>query len=77
MSEERTCFTCAHRVNNSWCDLTGHLCSFSRRYPDEPCNKNWSGWVPRSALVDRPKKPWLLRAIRALWRACRVRWVSI
>lgn len=53
MSDEKTCYTCAHRCG-SWCTLTKSLCSTARYYEHEPCNANWSGWTPRPVEVRKP-----------------------
>ena len=53
MSDEKTCYTCAHRRGN-WCTLTNESCAMARRRPDEPCNDEWSGWTPLPIEVRKP-----------------------
>ena len=53
MSDEKTCYTCAHRRGN-WCTLLDSSCAYARHKSQEPCNKNWSGWTARLPKVCSP-----------------------
>ena len=65
----RTCYDCQNR-SGCYCMITGYSCARARQYPEEPCNKNWSGWTPR-----RQRKSLLVRLVRIAWRIVRVRWI--
>ena len=53
MSDEKTCYTCAHR-HGSWCTLTSSSCEYARHKQAESCNANWSGWASRPIEVRKP-----------------------
>lgn len=54
MTEIKNCMTCAHCQISSTsaaydhCILCGNYCSIIREYPTHLCDKNLSGWVPRT-----------------------------
>ena len=55
MTEIKNCRTCAHCEMSSLgasldhCILCGEYCSIVRKYPGYLCDKNLSGWTPRTS----------------------------
>lgn len=53
----KTCNNCAYRMggfdSGGHCLRTGEYLIVQRHFPNEACDRQWSGWAPRPSLVMR------------------------